>query len=512
MLAIGRNRMPVFRTASRLTLALLAAAPLACPAAAAQTAPVVATAFDPDAHLAGLQDFVDGVMAEQIASREVAGAVVTVVHDGQILFTRGYGYADIDQDRPVDPMQTLFRPGSVSKLFTWTALMQQIEAGRVSLDDDVAKYLDYDLPPFDGPPIRVRDLFQHTPGLSDIGGIIVRDPENLPYYADWMKENIPGRMWAPGTEVSYSNYGSVIAGYIVERVSGEPFVDYVEKHIFTPLGMNASTFREPLPASLQANMARGYTLEDGQFVAQPYEFVSPVLPAGSVAATAPDMARFMLAMLNRGQLGDARILKPESVEFLFSDSFANTPNLPGMAHGFLVYNEAGPRLVGHAGNTGDFHSDLIIAPEHGFGFFVSTTGGQESGAGRTDLGHAILGRVFSEEPTPRWTGTDAVQPPLGAYRSNRRDYSKEPRAEYDLKVSMPEPHLVLVESYDGTTAWEQIGPNLYEKVTAAREGGPFTQLEFYGLPDNPRLSFSDHPYETYHFVPNAPDAAEAGED
>jgi CubicO group peptidase (beta-lactamase class C family) len=490
------------RSRYALLLAAAASTMLWVPAVAAPPvaeAPAQTAAIDP-ARLRGLADFVDGVMAEQIAAREVAGAVVTVVHDGEIMFTRGYGYANVAARRPVDPMRTLFRPGSVSKLFTWTALMQQVELGRVALDADVNTYLDFEIPPFEGRPIRVRDLMQHTPGMSDASGIITRDPKNVPEYRQWIKDPIPARLWAPGTEISYSNYGVALAGYIVERVSGKPFADYAESHIFRPLGMSSTTFREPLTGALHDNMALGYRLVDGRFVAQPYEYVGAVMPAGSSAATAPDMARFMLALLGGGQLDSVRILKSASVALLLSDSIANAPNLPGMAHGFYVVQAANPRLVGHGGNTGDFHSNLVIAPERNFGFFVATTGGRGSGAGRTDLTNAIIGRVFPQQPAPRWTGTDDPQPPMGSYRGNRRDYSRPARPEHDLKLSMPEPHIVVVESMEGKTAWEQIGPLLYEQVTGAREGGPYNRLQFYGLPDDPRLSFSYEPYQTYRLV------------
>jgi hypothetical protein len=212
------------------------------------------------------------------------------------------------------------------------------------------------------------------------------------------------------------------------------------------------------------------------------------------------MAKFMLSLLNGGQLGSGRILKPSSAALLFSNSFANAPNLQGMAHGFYVVRSANPRLVGHAGNTGDFHSNLILAPDAGFGFFISTTGGSASSPARTELTEAILGRIFPEQPAPRWTKIDAVQPPMGSYRANRRDYDQPAKTEYDFKVSMPEPHRVVIESPDGKTAWEQIGPHLYEQVTGARQGGPFRRLEFYGLPNDPRFSLSYEPYELYRYV------------
>ena len=485
---------------SRAALGAIALALLAAPAAVAPAHAQTSAAVKVDARkLGGLADFVDGVVAQQIATREVAGAVVTVVHNGKVLFTRGYGFADIDKGKPVDPQRTLFRPGSVSKLFTWTALMQQVELGRVNLDADVNTYLDFKIPEFGTKPIRVRDLLSHSPGMSDVGGFIFADASKVVPYGDWLKTHIPARLWEPGTEISYSNFGAALAGYIVERVSGEPFGDYAEKHLFLPLGMTSTTFREPLTGAMLANMATGYKLVDGVFVAKPYEYLSSIMPAGSASATAPDMARFMLAMLNDGRLGAARILKPESVRLLHSNSIANTPGLNGMAHGFLVERNAGPRMVGHAGNTGDFHSDLVIVPQAGFGFFVSTTGGQKSSPARTELRDAIIGRLFPQAPAARWTG-EASAPPLGSYRANRRDYSRTPDPKRDLVVAAAGPSMLTTEADGVKTAWRQIGPRLYEQVTGARAGGPYDQIEFFGTEQDPRLSFGSSPYMTYHLV------------
>lgn len=451
-------------------------------------------------NLEGLEDFVDGVMAQQIASREVAGTVVAVVHRGKLLFSQGYGYADTDAGVKVDPDETLFRPGSVSKLFTWTALMQQVELGRVDLDEDVNRYIDFTIPPFEGKPILVRHLMAHAPGLSDVSGISVKTVEELTPYGEWIKTHIPERVWAPGTEISYSNYGVALVGYIVERASGETFADYVENHIFKPLGMNSTTFREPLPDALAPRMAKGYEFEGGRFVAQPFELFSNIMPAGSGTASATDMSRFMMAMLNGGRYKGARILKPESVELLMSDSMANAPGLPGMAHGFFVVREAGPRLVGHGGNTGDFHSNLILAPQSDFGFFVSETGGNGSYVGRTELTEAIIGRVFPASPAPRVAAPEGEASPVGSYRGNRRDYSREPRPEYDIKVEAVDDGGITVTNHGETTYWERIAPLTYEKATGARAGGPFEQIHFYSDEDDLLLSFSSQPYMAYRRV------------
>lgn len=483
------TRFPALRRAA------IAAALLGCTAL-----PATAQTAAPPARVAGLADFVDGVMAQQLATREVAGAVVTVVQNGKVLFSRGYGFADVDKGIAVDGQRTLFRPGSVSKMFTWTALLQQVELGRVDLDADVNTYLDFKIPEFEGKPIRVRDLLSHTPGMSDVGGLTAPTVDKLVPYVQWMKGRIPQRLWQPGTESSYSNYGSVIAGYIVERVSGEPFADYVEKHIFAPLGMASTTFREPLPAALAPRMASGYIYKDGRLVAEPFELFSPVMPAGSGTSSGADMARFMMAMLNGGALGNARILKASSVQLLMRDSHANAPGLPGMAHGFFVVREAGPRLVGHGGNTGDFHSNMILSPETGIGFFVSETGGQGSYGGRTELTEALIGRLFPVKPAPRIAAPASEQLPLGAYRVNRRDYSRDANPERDLKIAAAGPNALTVTNDGRTSYWERVGPMLFEQVTGARAGGPYEKLRFYGEAGRWRLGFSSQPHVAYHLV------------
>lgn len=481
-------------------IVLLAAAALAGSAAHAERPARLAPPPVATARFAGLADFVDGVMAHAIATRQVAGAVVTVVADGRILFTRGYGWADVDGRVPVDPRQTLFHPGSVSKLFTWTALMQQVEQGRVDLDADVNRYIDFRIPPFEGAPLRVRDLLQHSPGFSDVSGVISESQDKVIPYQQWLKTRLPQRLWAPGTEVAYSNYGAALAGYIVERVSGEPFPDYVERHIFRPLGMASTTFREPLPAALAPRMAHSYGYADGRLVLKGPEWLGSVMPAGSSASTGADMGRFLLALLGNGRLGAARILTPNSVRLLESDSIANAPDLPGMAHGFLVERKAGPRLVGHAGNTIDFHSDLVIAPDLGIGYFVSVNGGPESSEARTELSAALQGRLFPQMPAPRWTGPQE-KVAEGSYRANRRDYTRAADPRHDVTVKAAGPHRLVLKIEGVTTAWEQVGPRRYELVTGARRGGPFDQIEFTGPLDSPRLSFASEPYENFHYVP-----------
>src|SRR3954447_16140878 len=181
------------------------------------------TAEDVDAWL-------DGYMPYALHSGDIAGAVVAIVKDGKILTERGYGFSDVEKRTPVDPKKTLFRPGSVSKLFTWTAVMQLVEQGKINLDADVNQYLDFEIPPFDGKPVTMRNLMQHTSGFEEQAKGILSDDPKSPSFEALLKVGVPNRVFAPGSTPSYSNYGASLAGYIVQRLSGEPFDAYIEKH------------------------------------------------------------------------------------------------------------------------------------------------------------------------------------------------------------------------------------------------------------------------------------------
>lgn len=478
--------------------AALAMTPAALAPAMAQPAPSAAS-FN-EAALDTLPAFIDGVMAQQIASREVSGAIVTVVHQGEVVMSRGYGFVDVENRIPVDGESTLFRPGSISKMFTWIALAQMIEQGHVSLDDDVNDHLDFEIEPFDGQPITVRDLFQHTPGMSDIGGFTTTNAEELVDHAEWTRNNIPQRVTAPGVEVAYSNWGTSLAGYIVEQVTGEHFADYVEGHIFSPLGMTSSTFREPLPDALAGRIALGHDLENGRYTARSFDYYSMVMPAGSATVSGPDMARFMIAMLNDGALDGTRILTEETVALLETNSIANAPRLPGMAHGYLVYREEGPRLIGHAGAMRDFRSNMILSPETGTGVFLSIVAAPAGRPAQGELSAAITGRLFPQAPAPRWSEAAEAEQFEGRYLINRRDHSAEPHPLMHAEVEAVGANAITITAIGQTQYFEQIESGLFEQVTGLREGGPFDRVEFYGEPGAWRLSFASQPFMNWHYV------------
>src|SRR3990172_1351525 len=205
-----------------------------------------------------LEAFFDGVVAAQMRSHSIASATVSVVKDGELFFAKGYGYADREARRPVDPERTLFRPGSISKLFTWTSVMQLVEQGKIDLDANVNQHLsDFQIPDTFPEPITMKHLMTHTPGFEDgaLGYLLIKSASDLVPLSASLAAHVPRRVRPAGAYSSYSNYGTALAGLIVANVSGMPFEEYVEKNIFEPLDMSRSTFREPLPERLAPHRA-----------------------------------------------------------------------------------------------------------------------------------------------------------------------------------------------------------------------------------------------------------------
>jgi CubicO group peptidase (beta-lactamase class C family) len=387
-----------------------AAPPTAIPPAAVPATPPVPTTAapavtDPSATPAGapaltredVGAWLDGFLPYALANGDIAGAVVVVVKDGQVLLQKGYGYADLAKRTPVDPDATLFRPGSVSKLFTWTAVMQLVQAGKLDLDADVNQYLDFTIPARDGKPVTLRQVMTHTTGMEEqIRALITAKQDEITPLGDALKHWTPERIHVPGATPAYSNYATALAGYIVERVSGESFDDYLDGHIFKPLGMNHSSFRQPLAPALLEAMSKGYAkASEGE--AKDYEFIS-LAPAGSLAATGSDMARFMIAHLQDGAFGGARILDAATAEKMHSTGQASVGPLNRMMLGFYETTVNGHRAISHGGDTQWFHSDLQLFLDDGIGLFVSMNSSGRDGA----TGHIryALSRGFADRYLP----------------------------------------------------------------------------------------------------------------
>jgi CubicO group peptidase (beta-lactamase class C family) len=470
------------RLRSRCGIAFLAAALTGSVGAAAQDlAPKGAVpptqASVPQLTSADVGAWLDGFMPNAIKQGDIAGAVVVVVKDGEVLVERGYGYADIDAETPMDPERTLVRPGSVSKLFTWTALMQLVEQGKVQLDADVNQYIDFKIPARDGKPVTVRNLMTHTTGFEEsLRNLISEEGNAIPGFDTILKENVPARIYAPGTTPAYSNYACSLAGYIVQRVSGMPFADYVEKNIFAPLGMTSTTFRQPLPADWKPRMAKGY--KDASHPPHKFELVGAA-PAGSVSTTASDMARFMIAHLHDGKFGEARILRPETAQLMHGTPLTILPRVNRMLLGFYESNLKGRRMIAHGGDTEWFHSDLNLFLDHDVGLFVSFNSLGKEGAAhplRSTLLQEFADRYFPVQeakhaPLDEKTAREHAGLVAGHYVVSRR-----PETNFMSLLNIAS-ELKVVANDDGTISasmlksptgelfrWREIEPFVWQKL------------------------------------------------
>jgi CubicO group peptidase (beta-lactamase class C family) len=359
---------------------------------------------------ADVRAWLDGFIPEALLQGDVAGAVVVVVKDGEAIAQVGYGYSDVASFKPVDAERTLFRVGSVSKLFTWTAVMQLVEQGKLDLDTDVNRYLDFTIPARDGKPITLRNIMTHTSGFEErLTGLIGVAGDDIAPLGEFLKSYIPSRIFPPGVTPAYSNYATALAGYIVARVSGEAFDDYLDEHVFGPLQMRNSTFRQPLPQRFKADLSSAYAA--ASLPSKPIEIVGPA-PAGSLTSTGADMAHFMAAHLQNGRYGTEQILKPETARYMHDTALTILPRVNRMLLGFYEDNYNGHRVIAHGGDTQWFHSDLHLFVDDGVGLFVAFNSTGKDGAVqpiRSNLFHEFADRYF-----PRAAPGGTVAPQVAA--------------------------------------------------------------------------------------------------
>jgi len=485
---MGRSmsKLKAFLIAASFSSAVFAAKPAApvSPPAAPATESTVAPA-NPLAHTEGavpltkadVDGWLDGYLPYALRTADIPGAVVTVVKDGQLLTARGYGYADVEKKTPVDPERTLFRPGSVTKLVTWTAVMQLVEQGKLDLDKDVNTYLDFKIPDYDGKPITLRQIMTHTAGFEEaIKGLIFSDPAHLLPLGDYLKRWTPKRVFAPGTTPAYSNWATSLAGYVVERVSGEKFDDYCDKHIFAPLGMTNSTMRQPLPAALTGQMASGYKPGQG---AGKFEIVGPA-PAGSLSSTGTDMAKFMIANLDGGK----GLLSPETAAMMHNspldkvDPASLLPPLNRMELGYFETNVNGREVIGHLGDTEFFHTSLHLLMKEGVGVYFSFNSGGREGQVQTlrwSLFEDFADRYFpattaAAAPIDEKTAAEHAAQMVGNWQVSRTAFSN-PIAVLQLisqtKVGLTPKGGLLIPEILGANKlpreWEEIAPFVWRE-------------------------------------------------
>ncbi len=380
--------------------------------------------------------WLDGLLPAAMEREGIAGAVVSVVHDGKVVTERGYGWADtgVSGSAParVDASSTLFRIGSISKLVTATSVMQLLEEGRLDLDQPIETYLDFDLPVRYSQPITLRHLLSHTAGFEDQIAEVIGDPDAAaPALRKVVSVDPPEQIYQPGTVPSYSNYSNALAAYIVQRVSGQTYADYVEEHIFSPADMRSATLAQPLSSVESQHMSKGYDSATSPEV--PFEMVGPA-PAGAISATAPDMSAFMLAQLGHptssGQLLQPKTLALMQRPALDEDSLGGLAAGPRMTLGFFQQDRHGHRILEHAGDLTAFHTDLNLYPDDDTGIFIAlnSTGTRSDSTTiiRDLLMDGFANRYFpnaTADPAAQATPSDHADALAGAYVISRRSES-----------------------------------------------------------------------------------------
>ena len=330
-----------------------------------------------------VEAFVDGIVKPLMKKNHSPSGVVSLMIEGEVVFSKGYGYQDVEKGIRVDPNTTLFRPGSISKLFTWVSVMQQVERGNLDLDVDINQYLNtFQIEDsWPGQPVTLRDILSHTAGFEDgaVGYLILDDVSRIVPLAKSLASHIPARVNPPGKHTAYSNWGTAVAGLIVANVSGLEFNDYVQKNIFDLLEMKSATFVEPLPQALAPNMAQSYGWNDGKYVLENFEIITNFGPAGSSSVSSLDMANFARAVLNNGTFvnskGDSvQLLSAETMKKMLSTLYTQDPRIGGMSYGFINYPFKGINMIGHDGATMVFKSHFGLSLEKNMMLFYSFSG------------------------------------------------------------------------------------------------------------------------------------------
>ncbi|MEQ3549654.1 serine hydrolase domain-containing protein [Pseudonocardia nematodicida] len=478
-------RRAIARLAALATVLVVAAgcAGAGTEAGGPQPAPHVPAPATAELTATDVESWLDGLVPAALTRSGIAGGVVTVVQDGQLLTARGYGDAHLgdgngDGREPVDPERTLFRVGSVSKVLTATAVLQQVEQGRIDLDADVREHLDFALPLRFDQPVTMRHLLTHTAGFEEvIDGLIAFDDRPTDLRAA-LATAPPEQVFSPGTTPAYSNYGYGLAGYVVERVSGVGFDDYVQRNILEPAGMTGSSVAQPLPPELRERLSGAFATSAGP--PMPFETIGAA-PAGSLTASGTDMARFATALM------DGRLLAPETTALmqepgLGPETLGTLAGSPRMALGLFDESRNGRRILGHGGDTVFFHSHLQLYPDARTAVFVSLNSAG-AGADTLDLRNAVLDgfadRYFPAERPPAAPASGTGTPERAAAFAGRYESARASFSTFASAVSLTG-QTTVTDRPDGTVlispgpgsvrsaAYREVRPDVWQEIGGQR--------------------------------------------
>jgi len=319
-----------------------------------------------------VKKYVDDYFGKHLQEFNVPGAAFTIVKDGHTLFSEGYGFADLETKTRVDPDDTVFRIGSVTKNFTATAIMQLYEQGKIDLKADINQYLrGFTIHGKNNKPITIDNLLTHTSGFDEYYEDISGKIEPIQKF---METHIPKTINEPGVETLYSNYGYALLGYIIETVSGETYDQYMQKHILNPLGMKTATLHK----NENDHIANSYAYDSAKktYTKQPYQNTDNYAAAGNLSMKIPDMGPYMMAHLKSGSFHNA-LLGDTTTDVMQASHFKHDPSLSGFGYGLWEDVPRKHRAIMHGGTVDGFRSWMYLVPEEklGFAIFTNSTNG-----------------------------------------------------------------------------------------------------------------------------------------
>ncbi len=464
-----------------ITTLLLVLQPIATQARSAQLAsPTYGNISDPEE----LEAFMDDYLAEQMAEYHIPGVVITFVKDGEVFFSKGYGYADMENQTPMDTEETLLTTASLGKAFSAVGVLQQYERGAIDLHEDIRPYItDFQLQTNFDEALTFANLLTHTDGFeARMIGVAAQDQEGLIPLGELIETYTPTQLYPPGQYMTYGDFAATLAGYVVQEVSGIPFEEYMKSNILSPLGMADSTFDQRLSDEMVARLATGYDYADGEYHAVPVFYVRSA-PAGGLRTTAADMNAFMLALLNGGEYQGARILDEATAQMMFSQQFAPDPKMAGITYGLFEHFENDQRVLLRDGDGVGTRSRMVLFPEQDMGFFISYNSGDSNL--RLDIVSAILDHYYPVDGTPAPLPVDDYQARTklfaGTYRPLQADVTSFGKSMYFFSQlveiqSTDEGYLSIAAAgmggeessvmggFEGTSLWVEVEPLYFEQV------------------------------------------------
>lgn len=394
--------------------------------------------------------------------------------------------------------------------------MQLVEQGKLDLNTDINQYLDFEIPnrlyhdqsEQEAAPITLTHLMTHTPGFEDsLDTVYIISEDSMIPLEEYLRNHMPARVFPAGEVMAYSNYGSALAGYIVQRVSGMPFAEYVEQHIYHPLGMTSSTFRQPLPEEIATDMAKAYRFFDGEYLEGAFEFLPE--PAGGMSSSGADMSAFMLSHLQGVRTQESGLLSDATIRQMHRSLFTHHPRLHGMAHGFMEGTFHDQITLFHSGSTMLFDTGLYLLPDENRGLFISYSGG--SYLAHLEIFQAFMDRYYPAEkllpPLPPEGALERSRSYIGEYHQNRKSFTT-PESVLSLTMGMihvqsDEEGNLLVHHVGEASRFVESEPGVYQNVQEGKTRdyfGGFQTLVFKTDPFGNVMLISDGPM-TYSKAP-----------